>query len=193
MHVDLSDPGATAKAVEAAAEAMGGLDGVVNCAGVALRTPLADLELAAWSLVVAVNFTAPYVICRAALPYLKVSKRASVVNVASGVGLLPGKGAGVAYASTKAGLIGMTRSLAAELAPGIRVNAICPGLTATPMVVSLIEESAAAGRPHPADGYALRRAADPGEIASSICFLLGDEASFVTGSTLGVDGGRVFH
>lgn len=192
VGVDLSDGMAVTRAVELAANRLGALDGIVNCAGISNNDGLADLTPDMWARSLAVNLTAPYLILRAALPWLLAGEGPSVVNIASGVGILPSDGAGTAYASSKAGLIGLTRSLARELAPKVRVNAVCPGLTATPMTSAYIN----APRPNsesPAAGYALRRVADPVEIANAIVFLLSDCASFITGSTLAVDGGRIFH
>ena len=193
VPADLADPAQVVRAVEAAAAGMGALDGIVNCAGVSTTQHLPDLTPELWSRTLAINLTAPYLIVRTALPWLSASPVASVVNVASGAGLLPTKTSGSAYASSKAGLIGLTKALAAELAPKIRVNAVCPGLTLTPMVESIFAEQARIGAPSPAERYAMKRGADPSEIAAGIVFLLSNEASYVTGSTLGVDGGRIFH
>jgi NAD(P)-dependent dehydrogenase (short-subunit alcohol dehydrogenase family) len=188
IAADLSDMSMPGPAVAEAVQALGALDGVVNCAGISSPAPLAELNPEAWTRILTVNLTAPYLILRAALPWLSKAANASVVNIASGAGILPsGSKGGSAYASSKAGLLGLTRALASELAPGIRVNAVCPGLTDTPMVRNRT------GGPPPASRYALNRAADPSEIAAGVIFLLSDAASYVTGSTLAVDGGRTFH
>ncbi len=193
LHVDLGNSQATTEAVESAAKALNGLDGIVNCAGAPVGKRLADLELADWARALDVNLTAPYLICRAALPFLLRSEHASIVNISSGVALVPVKGGGdTAYSATKAGLLGMTRSLAAELAPHIRVNAVCPGATDTPLL-----RRSSAGRTgdwkQATSAYALGRLGTPEEIAAAVAFLLSDEASFITGVTLSVDGGRTFH
>ncbi|HEY8289687.1 MAG TPA: SDR family oxidoreductase [Acetobacteraceae bacterium] len=87
----------------------------------------------------------------------------------------------------------MTKALAAELAPSIRVNVVCPGAVETPMTASFLRNAQGAVDPAIANRYALRRAADPGEIAAAILFLTSAESSFVTGIALPVDGGRTFH
>ena len=117
----------------------------------------------------------------------------TVVNIASGQGLLPNAPNNTAYAATKGGLIAFSKSLAAELAPAIRVNAVCPGVTNTPMVAPVI-----AGYDNPSDApfvqqYAMKRIAEPAEIASAVLFLTSAESSYITGSALAVDGGRCFH
>ena len=187
IAADLSDPSQPGPAVAAAAKALGGLDGVVNCAGISTSKSLDELSPDIWNRIMAVNLDAPYLIIRAALPWLREASNASVVNIASGAGILPSGSGGSAYGASKAGLIGLTKALAFEFAPAIRVNAICPGLTDTPLVRNR------EGGPPPASRYAMERAADPSEIAEGILFLLSDAASYITGSTLGVDGGRIFH
>jgi len=189
IPADLSDAAQPGAAAESAARALGGLDGVVNCAGIATSKPLGEMDPETWMRVFAVNLNAPYLILRAALPWLRQAPGSAVVNVASGVGITPGVGSkgGSAYASSKAGLIGLTRALASELAPAVRVNAVCPGVTETPMVAGLPGGGPALSR------YALGRMAAPAEIASVIVFLISDAASYVTGATWAADGGRTFH
>lgn len=191
--VDLTDTDAIRRTVKAAAGAMGALDGVVNCAGLSGSRMLPDLEEPFWTRIMAINLTAPYVICQEAFPYLRQRPGASIVNIASGQGLLSNAVGASAYAASKAGLIGFTRSLAAELAPAIRVNAVCPGVTQTPMTQPMI-----GGYENPDDApfvaqYSMRRVAQPREIAQGVLFLISDAASYVTGSALAVDGGRTFH
>lgn len=189
---DLTDPQQLATAVAQAAAALGGLDGVVNSAGVACGTPIDDLDIDEWSRVMAINLNAPYLVCRAALPFLRQARGASIVNVASATALLPSKLAGTAYAASKGGVLVFTKALAAELAPDIRVNAVCPGLVDTPLMAHVLHQD---GGPPPAvtANYALGRAAQAEEVASAILYLLGADASFVNGIALPVDGGRTYH
>lgn len=193
LPLDLSESGAIAPAVDRAAKEMGGLDGVVNCAAMGIARAIEETDLALLSKFLAINLTAPYLLCRAALPYLRKAEDASVVNIASGQALLPNAPNNTAYAATKGGLVAFTKSLAAEAAPRVRANAVCPGVTNTPMTAPLL-----AGYANPSDApwvkqYALKRVAEPIEIARAALFLASSESSFITGVALAVDGGRCFH
>src|SRR5215831_20595755 len=163
---------------------MGGIDGVVNAAGIVMRGSVLEVGIAEWRRVIDVNLTGIYIVVRSCLPWLTKATGATIVNIASGQGLLPNTPGMTAYGASKGGVVNLTRALAAELAPAIRVNSVCPGIVDTPMT---------AGFPREADRYALNRIADPLEIAQAILFLTAEESSFVTGAALAVDGGRTFH
>lgn len=192
--VDLLDGAAIAAGVARAATSLGGLDGVVNCAGISGSAPLADLDAGLWQRMMAINLTAPYLLCRAALPHLRAAAGiATIVNIASGQALLPNAPGVSAYAASKAGLVAFTKALASELAPAIRANAVAPGVVATPMTREILGQYA-----NPDDApfvrqYALQRVARPEEIAHAILFLSSAASSYVTGTVLPVDGGRTFH
>lgn len=191
--VDLADEAATEAAVIAAAERLGGLDGVVNCAGIAHGGPLEECDPARWARMLAVNLTAPYIICRTALRWMKESPAATIVNVASGQALLPNAPGVSAYAASKAGLAAFTKALGAELGPRIRANVVAPGIVNTPLVSEILS-----GHDNPDDApfvrqYAMQRVAAPEEIAAGILFLTSAESSYVTGTILAVDGGRTYH
>lgn len=188
--VDVADEAAVRKAVQAASAALGGLDGVVNVAGMAIPAPIADTTLVDWNRVVGVNLTGPFLICREALPFLQQNKTASIVNVSSGSALLPVSLSISSYVASKAGLIAFSKALAYELGPKIRVNAVCPGAVDTPILPASLREAALNPDKSP---YALKRVAQPEEIARAILFLASEESSYVTGSTLAVDGGRTYH
>jgi len=193
IAADVSDEASVRKAVDEAAAKLGGLDGVVNAAGIFDPAMMMDTDLALWNRTLGVNMTGVFLVCQAAVPHLRKAGKGSIVNIASGVGLQPTGAGGAAYAASKAGVIGLTRSIAAELAPDIRVNAVCPGAVETPMTAEFLRDAAGVVDPAIANRYAMKRPAQPEEIAAGILFLLGHEASFVTGVALAVDGGRTFH
>ncbi|HZU90460.1 MAG TPA: SDR family NAD(P)-dependent oxidoreductase [Stellaceae bacterium] len=184
VAADVTDEASVAAAVERGAAAMGGIDGVVNAAGIVMRGPVQAVGVAEWRRVIDVNLTGIYIVVRCVLPWLTKATGATIVNIASGQGLLPNAPGMTAYAASKGGVVTLTRALAAELAPAIRVNSVCPGMVDTPMT---------ADGPRDVTPYALKRMAEPLEIAHAILFLTGAESSFVTGAALAVDGGRTFH
>jgi NAD(P)-dependent dehydrogenase (short-subunit alcohol dehydrogenase family) len=188
---DLAQGASIPSLVRSAAEAMGGLDGVVNCAGIGSVVHISKTRDGDWERTLAVNLTAPFIICRESLPWLERSAAASIVNVASAGGIHPLPGTPCSYAASKAGLIGLTRSLALQLAPRIRVNAICPGMVDTPMANSaaMTPEQRAAW----VATYPLGRPATVDEVATVIVFLLSAASSYVTGAAWAVDGGRSLH
>jgi NAD(P)-dependent dehydrogenase (short-subunit alcohol dehydrogenase family) len=192
LQVDLADTASLAAVVDRAAAEMGGLDGIVNCAGVHTSGALDVLSLEDWNRTLAINLSAPFAIVAAAVKHLKAG--ASIVNVASGVGVRPDSANVSAYAASKGGLISLSKAMAAELAPRVRCNVVAPGLTRTPMTEFLFANHTDPDTPPPAAmRYALQRSAAPEEIGRVILFLISDEASFVTGITVSVDGGRTYH
>ena len=184
VEADVTQEPSVAHAVERGASAMGGIDGVVNAAGIVIHGSVLDVGIADWKLVLDVNLTGTYIIVRCCLPWLAKAPFGTIVNIASGQGLLPNNPGMTAYAASKGGVVNLTRALAAELAPSIRVNSVCPGMVDTPMT---------AGFERDLDRYALGRIAEPLEIAQAILFLTSTESSFVTGAALAIDGGRTFH
>lgn len=190
VQADVADPGQVARAVREAAARLGGLDGVVNAAGVTVDATLADTTDALWAKAIAVNLTGPFLVCRAVLPLLREAPGvASIVNVSSAVALHPLANRS-AYAAAKGGLVAMTKALAIELAPAVRVNALLPGAVDTPMVSGRFDGAA---RDALASRYALKRLGRADELADAALYLTSAESSFVTGTSLVVDGGRIFH
>ena len=190
---DVADPASVSVAVEKAAEAMGGIDGVVNAAGILSETGIADTSHTVFTQTLAVNLTGTFLVIQAATPFLRAAGKGTIVNIASGVGLMPTGPGSVAYVASKAGVIGLTKSAAIELAPVIRVNSVCPGAVETSMTAAHIRTADGAPNPAIAARYALGRHGQPEELATAILFLTSDESSFMTGIALPVDGGRTFH
>jgi NAD(P)-dependent dehydrogenase (short-subunit alcohol dehydrogenase family) len=160
----------------------------VNAAGITEVGTLEQTDFAIWRRVMAVNLDGTFLVCRAAVAHLRAAEFATIVNIASGQALLPGPSLS-AYAASKGGVLTLSRALAAELAPRIRVNAICPGIVDTPMVSGNAVRTVAPDLSR----YALKRMASALEIAQALLFLTGRESAFVTGAALAVDGGRTFH
>ncbi len=182
-QADVSDVASVQKFVQEAGDKLGGLDIVINNAGVVSHAMLEQLELDEWHRVLDVNLTAVYLVTKAALPYL--SEGGSIVNITSAVAMR-GMPARAHYISSKSGVIGLTRALCKELGRGgIRVNALAPGIIETDQTAGLDE----AGRTRYAGLAALNRLGAPEEIADVALFLASDRASFVSGVTLNVDGG----
>lgn len=191
VEMDVANFYAVAAGVGKAVDALGGLDGVVNCAGIDLNQPFEATDWQAWERVMAVNLSGAMYVCRAALEPLKESGAGAIVNIASGAGLRPIADR-VAYCASKAGLIMATKALAMDLAKHrIRVNAVCPGAIDT----DLFRQSLGPGVSidDVKSRYAMRRIGGVSEVAGAVAFLLSEEASFITGSALAVEGGRVFH
>lgn len=191
VAADLCAADAPQTLVDAAVERTGRLDAVVNNAGIHMLATLADVDLADFDRIMAVNLRAPVALSRAALPALREAGGGTIVNVASEAGLVavPGQ---VAYNVSKAALIMLTKSLAADHArDGIRAVSVCPGTTRTPLVEEAIR-SAADPEAHErmlASSRPANRLGRPEEIAEVIAFVLRQEVSYLTGSEVVIDGG----
>lgn len=189
---DVADPGLASEAVEDARARLGHLDVLVCNAAMRNYSPLGEATAAEWQAVVSVNLLGAANYCRAALPVLRKSGKASIVLVSSVYAVAGRKGMGL-YDATKAGLLAMARTLAhEEAAHGIRANAVCPGSTLTDFHIN---KARAAGKDveklkrERDDTSLIGRWAAPEEIAWPILWLASDEASFITGTNLMVDGG----
>jgi NAD(P)-dependent dehydrogenase (short-subunit alcohol dehydrogenase family) len=190
-ETDLTAEADVAAAVSDALSQLGGIDAVVNCAGIyPTGRRLEDVTDADWDRTIAVNLTSIFRVCRATLPHIRAAGGGSVVNIASvhADATVPGV---PAYAATKAAVVGLSKQMALDYAVDrIRVNAVLVGSVATRMTLDGLEEAGGAE----AIGLSfepnrIARIADPREIATAIGFLISDEASFVTGSAMQVDGG----
>jgi NAD(P)-dependent dehydrogenase (short-subunit alcohol dehydrogenase family) len=165
---------------------LGGLEGLVNNAGIARFEPLRSSTVEAWDDVLAANLTGAFLVTRAFLPLLEKGRAAAIVNVASTLAQQSVPGAG-AYCAAKGGLVSWTRALATELGPqGVRVNVVCPGPVATEMLTAAHDAESLARL---AERHALGRIGEPEDVASTIAWLLSEDARFVTGATFTVDGG----
>ncbi len=176
--------------VGAAVAGLGGLDVLVNCAGVGKGGRIEDFDETAWDAMLDINLKGTFFCIRAALAALRNSK-GNIVNLASDAGLIGELGLAV-YCASKGGVVNMTRAMALELAPDVRVNCVCPGYVDTDMVrrdgIERADDPAAAERA--IVNYApLKRIATPGEIATAIVYLASDDARFVTGAAFQIDGG----
>lgn len=162
------------------------LDVLVNNAGIIHVTPIADEDLTGWNRLLGVNLTGAFLGIRAAIPLMAATGGGSIINISSIFGPAGAPGY-AAYAASKAGLLGLTRTAALELASKkIRVNAVCPGGVSTPMNANEPEGGVVPETP-------LGRRADVSEIAGVIAFLAGPDSSFVTGTEIVVDGGFLAH
>lgn len=189
VEADVADGSAMAAAVDAAAEALGGLTCLVNNAGTGSVMALADYPDAEWDRLLDVNLRGTFHGLRAALPLLQAADgRGCVVNVASVSGLRPTRGE-APYSAAKAAVVSLTRSAALEYAPEVRVNAVAPGFIATPLTAFAVAD------PTHADpivaGTPLGRIGTADEVADVIVFLCSPLARYVTGETVVVDGGSV--
>ena len=185
---DLSDPAQAARAVEGAQAALGHLDALVCNAGVALPVQLlTDTTDDQWRRVMGTDLDGVFFTLRAAIPGMVSRKRGAIVTVSSMWGVTGGS-CEAPYSAAKAGVIGLTKALAKELGPsGIRVNCVAPGAIETDMTAFLTPEDRAAL----ADEAPLGRMGTPEEVADAVRFLAGEEARFITGQVLRVDGGMV--
>jgi 3-oxoacyl-[acyl-carrier protein] reductase len=182
VRADVGNREQVQRMIDETASAFGGIRIVVNNAGFSQHRTLGEITVDEWNRAIAVNLSAAMFTVQAALPFLKNEPWARVVNICS-LRAMTGSDHGSHYAAAKSGLIGLTKSL--ELAPSITVNAVSPGYTRTDMNAAALatrEDEIAAKIPG-------RKIADPDDIAAVVAFLASEEAGYVTGQTVNVNGG----
>ena len=185
LHADVTSAADAERLTQVAVERFGGLDVLVNNAGIASAGTVCEVTPQEWDRVLAINLKGAYLCSRFAVAHMARSGGGSIVCISSASGVI-GQQAQVAYNVSKHGVIGLVRCMALDhAADGIRVNAVCPGVMRTPMLDALsAEQLAALEAMHP-----LGRVADPEEIAQAVLHLAGDESSFTTGGVFLIDGG----
>ncbi len=191
-HVaDVADPEALRRAVDAAADAMGGITILFNNAGIGNLAPLHEWEPDTWGRLLAVNLTGVYHGFRAAIPHLVASGGGSIVSTASISGTRPAAGE-APYSAAKAGVAAITASAALEYGPAIRVNAVSPGMIRTALTAPLL-----GFLPHELERFErttpVGRLGEPEDVADVVVFLCSDLARFITGQNIVVDGGLTLH
>jgi NAD(P)-dependent dehydrogenase (short-subunit alcohol dehydrogenase family) len=192
VTVDVRDAESVEAALASAAELLGGpADVLVASAGIYRIAPFLDLEPGEWDDVMATNLRGTYLAGRAFARALVAGRRPSgaIVNLASTAALVgDADEPGAHYNASKAGVVSLTRQMAIELAPhGVRVNCVCPGVIDTPML--RLMDDPAAGRRYLRESVPLRRLGTAAEVAAAIAFLASDEAAYITGAALPIDGG----
>ncbi|OZV80467.1 beta-ketoacyl-ACP reductase [Micromonospora echinospora] len=191
LGCDVTDADAVAATTDRVVETYGGLHVLVNNAGITRDNLLFKMALPEWEAVLTTNLTSMFLCCQAAQRHMVAARYGRIVNLSSRSAL--GNRGQVNYAAAKAGVQGLTATLAVELGPfGVTVNAVAPGYVATAMTAATAERVGSSPEEHQrmvADQTPLRRVAQPAEIASVIAFLASDDASYVSGQTLYVNGG----
>jgi NAD(P)-dependent dehydrogenase (short-subunit alcohol dehydrogenase family) len=188
VQVDVSDSGQVARMVEAAIQAFARIDILFNGAGILAYGTVLDTDEQAWNRVISINLTGTYLCCKAVLPHMIRQGGGSIINVASTVGAHDACANAVAYVTSKGGVTLFTKAVAIDHAKqGVRVNALVPGATDTPMLRKALTpealETLAVSQP-------IGRLGRPEELAKAVLFLASDDASFVTGTAMYVDGGQ---
>jgi NAD(P)-dependent dehydrogenase (short-subunit alcohol dehydrogenase family) len=195
VRADVTSEQEVIAAVGQAGRALGGLDGLVNAAGISFWRGFAELTFEDWRRMLSTNLDGPFLVCKAAHAALQAAGKATIVNIASGAGLQPRQNFSH-YCASKGGLVLFTKALAMDLAAdGIRVNAVCPGIVMTPMVERNLELTGERDAAHQryVSRNLMKRFGSAEEVADAVLWLSSDESAFVTGSAVSVDGGSVFH
>ncbi len=187
LAVDVSNEESVKAMTRAVEGILGRIDILVNNAGIMFRTKIARIPIGEWEKTLRVNLTGPFLCIKAVLPGMKKRRWGRIVNISSSAGRSVSTLGGAHYTASKAGLLGLTRAVAKEVAPfGITVNAVCPGLIDTAMVraTTTPEEIASYIRSFP-----IRRLGRPEEIGELVVFLCSENAAYITGASVDINGG----
>jgi 3-oxoacyl-[acyl-carrier protein] reductase len=185
FQADLTDPKEAVKLADQVLSEFGEVHILVNNAGVSTHYDLEELPLDEWERSLTIHLTSPFILVKKLAPSMKKAGWGRIVNISS-LRAMTGSSKGPHYAASKAGIIGLTKSLALILSPyGITVNAVAPGYTRTDMTMQYLKER----EKEISSQIPLRRVAEPEEVARVIAFLCSDDASYITGETILVNGG----
>lgn len=186
-QADVSDSAQVAEMFKSIEQDLGGVDVLVNNAGIAEQALFTDITDDMWQRMIGTNLTGTFNCCRSALPYMINQKNGVIVNITSMWGQV-GASMEVHYSAAKAGVIGLTKALAKEVGlSGVRVNAVSPGVVLTDMMAQFSEEDKAVLK----EETPLNRLGTPEDIAHTVAFLCSDKAEFITGQVIPVNGGFV--
>lgn len=190
VMLDVCSNASIEAAMKTAAQAFGGIDIVVNSAGILGTSSIENMQREGeWNRVLDIDLTGTFFVCQYALPYLKQSSAGRIINISSVTGRNGGFEGSMSYAAAKGGVIAITRGMARHLAPyKITVNAVCPATTETEMLQGYTPERIESQVKH----ILLKRPGKREEIAGAVCYLASDEAAFVTGLMLDINGGAYF-
>lgn len=183
---DISDDNQCREIVRKAAEHYGQIDILVNCAGGLTATPIEEITREEWDSILGVNLSGTFFMIQSALPFLEKSRAGRIINISSNAGRMGGYANSQSYTASKGGVIAITKGIARKLAPKqITVNVVCPGTTKTEMSQEYDEETlkTLVGR------IPLGRLGSPEDTAAAVCFFASEEAGFITGAVLDVNGG----
>jgi len=187
VELDVGSNDSIEAAVKATADYFGGIDVVVNCAGILGASGIDEMEREGeWNRVIDIDLSGTFFVCQKALPYLRKSRAGRIINISSVSGRNGGFECSMAYAAAKGGVVAITRGMANRLAStGITVNAICPGTTETEMLKGYTPERVQ----NQINAIPLHRLGQPVEIAAAVCYYASDESGFVTGNMHDINGG----
>lgn len=186
-QADVTDVASLDSLIAKSEENFGIVDILVNNAGIMFRTRILDISAEEWEKTLQVNLTGPFLCTKAVLPGMKERKFGRIINISSSAGRSVSTLGGAHYTASKAGLLGLTRAVAKEVAPfGITVNAICPGLIDTEMARKTTSEKELQDF---LDSFPINRIGTPEEVGDLVVFLCSDNAAYITGASLDINGG----